>query len=71
MPLDLRNIRKNVTVMWVKVIGPLRDLFYSYVMIKIIGKRNFFSSLDSAIKQIHGKEISRIEKKMSRQINHN
>jgi len=62
--------QKNITVLWVKPIGPLRDLFYRYGMIKIIGKRNFFSSLDSAIKQIHGKEISRIEKKISHQINH-
>ena len=55
--------------MWVKTIGPLRDIFYRNGMIKIIGEKNFFSSLETAIKFIDGEEVSQIEKKISKQSN--
>lgn len=65
---DLKQ--KNITVMWVKAIGPIRDIFYRDGLVKIIGKRNFFSSLDTAIKHIEGEEIPKIEKRISNQSNH-
>ena len=61
--------QKNTKVMWVKTIGPLRDIFYRNGMIKIIGEKNFFSSLETAIKFIDGEEVSQIEKKISKQSN--
>ena len=64
---DLKQ--KNIQVMWVKTIGPLRDIFYRNGMIKIIGEKNFFSSLETAINFISGKEISKMEKKISNQSN--
>ena len=62
--------QKNITVLWVKAIGPIRDIFYRDGLVKIIGKRNFFSSLDTAIKHIEGEEIPKIEKRISNQSNH-
>ena len=38
-------------------------------LLKIIGKRNFFSSLDIALKHIKGHEIPKIEKRISNQHN--
>jgi len=64
---DLRQ--KNITVVWVKVIGPLRDLFFRDGMVKIIGKRNFFSSLETALRHIEGEEIPKIENRISNQSN--
>ena len=61
--------QKNTKLMWVKTIGPLRDIFYRNGMIKIIGEKNFFSSLETAIKFIDGEEVSQIEKKISKQSN--
>jgi SulP family sulfate permease len=61
--------QKDTKVMWVKTIGPLRDIFYRNGMIKIIGEKNFFSSLETAIKFIDGEEVSQIEKKISEQSN--
>lgn len=61
--------QKNIKVMWVKTIGPLRDIFYRNGMIKIIGEKNFFSSLETAINCINGEEISKMEKKISNQNN--
>ncbi|MGB2136609.1 MAG: hypothetical protein ACPHVU_03335, partial [Flavobacteriaceae bacterium] len=64
---DLKQ--KNIKVMWVKTIGPLRDIFYRNGMIKIIGEKYFFSSLETAINCINGEEISKMEKKISNQRN--
>ena len=61
--------QKEIQVMWVKTIGPIRDIFRRDGMDKIIGKRNFFSSLDTAIGFINGEDISSIEKKVSNQSN--
>jgi SulP family sulfate permease len=61
--------QKNITVLWVKVIGPLRDLFFRNGMVKIIGKRNFFSSLETALRHIEGEEIPKIENRISNQSN--
>ena len=61
--------QKNITVLWVKVIGPLRDLFFRDGMVKIIGKRNFFSSLETALRHIEGEEIPKIENRISNQSN--
>ncbi len=61
--------QKEIQVMWVKTIGPIRDIFRRDGMDKIIGKRNFFSSLDTAIGYINGEDISSIEKKISNQSN--
>ena len=61
--------QNNIKVMWVKTIGPLRDIFYRNGMIKIIGEKNFFSSLETAINCINGEEISKMEKKISNQNN--
>lgn len=64
---DLKQ--KNIKVMWVKTIGPLRDIFYRNGMVKIIGEKYFFSSLENAINCINGEEISKMEKKISNQRN--
>lgn len=64
---DLKQ--KNIKVMWVKTIGPLRDIFYRNGMVKIIGEKYFFSSLETAINCINGEEISKMEKKISNQRN--
>ena len=61
--------QKNITVIWVKAIGPLRDIFYRDGLVKIIGKRNFFSNLKTAIKHIQGEEVPIIEKRISNQNN--
>jgi sulfate permease, SulP family len=64
---DLKQ--KNIKVMWVKTIGPLRDIFYRNGMIKIIGEKNFFPSLETVISYIEGEEVPKIEKKISNQSN--
>lgn len=64
---DLRQ--KNIKVLWVKAIGPIRDIFYRDGLVKIVDKRNFFSNLDTAIKHIQGEEIPKIEKRISNQNN--
>lgn len=64
---DLKQ--KNIKLLWVKAIGPIRDIFYKNDMVKIIGKKNFFSSLETAINYIDGERISKIEKKISNQSN--
>ena len=61
--------QKNIKVLWVKAIGPIRDIFYRDGLVKIVDKRNFFSNLDTAIKHIQGKEIPKIEKRISNQNN--
>ena len=61
--------QKNIKVLWVRPIGPIRDIFYKVGLVKIIGKRNFFSSLDTALKHIKGHEIPKIEKRISNQRN--
>ena len=61
--------QKNIKVLWVKAIGPIRDIFYSDGLVKIVDKRNFFSNLDTAIKHIQGEEIPKIEKRISNQNN--
>jgi hypothetical protein len=38
-------------------------------MVKIIGKRNFFSSLETALRHIEGEEIPKIENRISNQSN--
>jgi SulP family sulfate permease len=61
--------QKNIKVLWVKAIGPIRDIFYRDGLVKIVDKRNFFSNLDTAIKHIQGEEIPKIEKRISNQNN--
>ncbi len=61
--------QKNIKVMWVKTIGPLRDIFYRNGMIKIIGRENFFPSLETVIRHIEGEKVPKIEKKISNQNN--
>ncbi|NCF30709.1 MAG: sulfate permease [Bacteroidetes bacterium] len=61
--------QKNIKVLWVKAIGPIRDIFYRDGLVKIVDKRNFFSNLDTAIKNIQGEEIPKIEKRISNQNN--
>jgi len=61
--------QKNIKVLWVKAIGPIRDILYRDGLVKIVGKRNFFSNLDTAIKHIQGEEIPKIEKRISNQSN--
>ena len=36
--------QKNIKVLWVKAIGPIRDILYRDGLVKIVGKRNFFSN---------------------------
>lgn len=61
--------QKKIGVMWVKAIGPVRDLFYRDGLVKIIGKKNFFSSLETAIRHLEGEKIPKIENKISNQNN--
>jgi SulP family sulfate permease len=61
--------QKNIKILWVKAIGPIRDIFYRDGLVKIVDKRNFFSNLDTAIKHIQGEEIPKIEKRISNQNN--
>lgn len=68
----IQNLNKEgVTVLWVNVIGPIRDLFFKNGMLKKIGKKNLFYSLDSAVKYIGGEKTPKIEKRISDQNNLN
>jgi SulP family sulfate permease len=68
----IQNLNKEgITVLWVNVIGPIRDLFFKNGMLKKIGKKNLFYSLDSAVKYIGGEETPKIEKRISDQNNLN
>ncbi len=61
--------QKDITVLWVKAIGPLRDIFYRDGIVNVIGEKNFFSNLNTAIKHIEGEDIPKIEKRISNQNN--
>lgn len=66
----IQNLNKEgITVLWVNVIGPIRDLFFKNGMLKKIGKKNLFYSLDSAVKYIGGEKTPKIEKRISDQNN--
>ena len=66
----IQNLNKEgITVLWVNVIGPIRDLFFKNGMLKRIGKKNLFYSLDSAVKYIVGEKTPKIEKRISDQNN--
>ena len=68
----IQNLNKEgITVLWVNVIGPIRDLFFKNGMLKKIGKKNLFYSLDSAVKYIGGEKTPKIEKRISDQNNLN
>ena len=68
----IQNLNKEgITVLWVNVIGPIRDLFFKNGMLKKIGKKNLFYSLDSAVKYIGGEKTPKIEKRISDQTNLN
>jgi SulP family sulfate permease len=68
----IQNLNKEgITVLWVNVIGPIRDLFFKNGMLKKIGKKNLFYSLDSAVKHIGGEKTPKIEKRISDQNNLN
>ena len=64
----IQNLNKEgITVLWVNVIGPIRDLFFKNGMVTKIGKKNLFSSLDSTVKYIGGEKTTNIEKRISDQ----
>lgn len=68
----IQNLNKEgINVLWVNVIGPIRDLFFKNGMLKKIGKKNLFYSLDSAVKYIGGEKTPKIEKRISDQNNLN
>jgi SulP family sulfate permease len=64
---DLKQ--ENTSVLWTQPIGPIRDRFCEYDLIEEQDKQTFFSSLDAAIKYLHGEAMSVHEKKISNQVN--
>lgn len=60
----------NISLSWVRAIGPIRDFFYQNGILKLNEKPQFFNSLEAAINYLVNNKISPEEISQSTQINH-
>jgi len=64
--LDLQ--RNQISVFWTHVTGPVRDAFYKGGLVEA-GQATFFSSLDAAVKHLHGEAPNLNDEMISNQVN--
>ena len=63
------NLKRNqITVLWTHLTGPVRDAFYKCGIVDA-EQTTFFSSLDAAVKYLHGEAPNFNDEKISNQVN--